>query len=87
MIKLLLSALLAGTIAAGGARPCRPERRWAIPRPSRPMATSIPTCQQWSDACRACGRGSDGAPVCSNIGIACQPKPVQCTTRKEEPAK
>ncbi len=45
------------------------------------------TCQQWVDGCRACNRGGDGGPVCSNIGIACQPKAIECTARKEEPAK
>jgi hypothetical protein len=42
------------------------------------------TCLQWEDGCRACSRGTDGAPLCSNIGIACQPKNVHCTTRRPE---
>ena len=86
MIKIFLSALLAGTIAA--AEQTGPPPTPVGDSPSIQAYGDIDTaCQQWSDACRACGRGSDGAPVCSNIGIACQPKLVQCTTRKEEPAK
>jgi hypothetical protein len=42
------------------------------------------TCLQWADGCRACSRGTDGAPLCANIGIACQPQNVQCTTRRQE---
>jgi hypothetical protein len=40
------------------------------------------TCIRWTDHCRTCVRGSsDAAPVCSNIGIACQPEKVECTAR------
>ncbi len=86
MIRLLLGVLLAGTIAA--ADQLGPSPAPVADPPSIQAYGDIDTnCQQWSDACRACGRGSDGGPVCSNIGIACQPKPVQCTTRREEPAK
>src|SRR5215471_18368315 len=35
-------------------------------------------CLRWSDQCRTCSRSSGGDPVCSNIGIACQPVAVQC---------
>jgi hypothetical protein len=86
MIRLLLGAVLAGTVAT--AEPTVPPRAPVADPPSIQAYGDIDTnCQQWSDACRACGRGGDGAPVCSNIGIACQPKAVQCTTRKEEPTK
>jgi hypothetical protein len=38
-----------------------------------------PNCSRWTDQCVNCSRdaGSD-APVCSNIGFACQPKAVRC---------
>lgn len=42
---------------------------------------SNPSCQVWTDGCRRCDR-ANGAPNCSNIGIACQPGPVRCETRK-----
>jgi hypothetical protein len=41
-----------------------------------------PSCQVWTDGCRRCDRG-DGAPNCSNIGIACQPGPVRCETQSK----
>ena len=38
-----------------------------------------PNCSRWTDECVSCLRGAEGeAPVCSNIGIACQPKAVRC---------
>jgi hypothetical protein len=40
------------------------------------------SCLVWTDGCRNCDR-TDNGPSCSNIGIACQPGPIQCTRRKE----
>jgi hypothetical protein len=38
-----------------------------------------PNCSRWTDDCVNCSRGANGAaPVCSNIGLSCQPKPVRC---------
>jgi hypothetical protein len=38
-----------------------------------------PNCGRWTDECVNCSRDAAGdAPVCSNIGFACQPKPVRC---------
>jgi hypothetical protein len=45
-----------------------------------------PGCMEWSDSCRTCSRGTDGAPTCSNVGIACQPQEIKCA-RQKEPAK
>jgi hypothetical protein len=45
-----------------------------------------PSCQSWTDTCRTCARGNSGA-ICSNVGIACQPKQVACTQRDEAPKK
>ena len=41
-------------------------------------------CQEWTDGCRACTRPESGDAVCSNIGIACQPKAINCTKRAEQ---
>jgi hypothetical protein len=41
------------------------------------------TCLAWTDGCRNCSRAADDAPICSNIGISCQPKAVGCTARKK----
>jgi hypothetical protein len=40
------------------------------------------TCQEWTDGCRTCRRSDAGEAVCSNIGIACQPKAVTCEPPK-----
>jgi hypothetical protein len=60
--------------------------------PPRPPAENFsmqkgpPNCSQWTDACVNCTRGAEGdAPVCTNIGPACQPKAIRCVAR--EPAK
>jgi hypothetical protein len=42
------------------------------------------TCREWTDSCRTCTRPESGDAVCSNIGIACQPKPILCVRRAEE---
>ncbi len=44
------------------------------------------TCLRWTDGCRTCIRAPDGSWTCSNIGIACQPVAVSCTTRQEPAA-
>jgi hypothetical protein len=51
------------------------------------MQKGPPNCSRWTDECVNCARGSQGdAPVCSNIGIACQPKAIRCLS-PEAPAK
>jgi hypothetical protein len=52
------------------------------PRPA-PEDVSVhkgpPNCSRWTDDCVNCSRGAAGdAPVCSNIGFACQPQAVRC---------
>lgn len=43
------------------------------------------TCEEWTDSCRTCQRSDANETTCSNIGIACQPKPIVCTRRAEPP--
>jgi hypothetical protein len=64
------------------------------PAPSPPSEASIhaygdrdKTCLAWTDTCRSCARGENDTIVCSNIGIACQPAAIACTSRRSEPAK
>lgn len=45
------------------------------------------TCLTWTDGCRTCERAADDKITCSNIGIACQPGAIACTSRRPEPAK
>lgn len=43
------------------------------------MQKGPPNCSRWTDDCVTCTRDADGeAPVCSNIGPACQPKAIRC---------
>ena len=54
-----------------------------IPPPPAAKEISVqkgpPHCSRWTDDCVNCSRGANGAaPVCSNVGISCQPKPVRC---------
>ena len=66
-----------------------------IPPRAAPEEISVhkgpPNCSRWTDECVNCSRGAEGdAPVCSNIGLACQPKPVRCLSRdipQSEPQK
>lgn len=67
-----------------------------VPPPGKPKELSVyvnqPNCSRWTDECVTCTREADNAaaPVCSNIGIACQPKAIRCLTSdtpKNEPQK
>ena len=54
-----------------------------IQPPDKPKELSVyvnqPNCTRWTDDCVTCTRGDDGkAPVCSNIGPACQPRTIRC---------
>jgi hypothetical protein len=74
---ILLTLTIA--LAATGARAAELE----IPPPGKPKELSVyvnqPHCTRWTDECVSCTRGDDGrAPVCSNIGFACQPKTIRC---------
>jgi hypothetical protein len=51
--------------------------------PVKPKELSVhvnqPRCAFWTDECVNCSRGADGgAPICSNIGFACQPSAIRC---------
>jgi hypothetical protein len=61
----------------------------AIPPRKAPLETKAPreisvqqgpaNCSRWTDDCVSCSREAAGeAPVCSNPGIACQPKAIRC---------
>ncbi len=59
----------------------------AIPSRKPPADFSMqkgpPNCARWTDECVNCARGatSGEAPVCSNIGFACQPKAIRCLSQ------
>ncbi len=73
-LALASTALLAGAAFAA---------ELEIPSRTAPEGVSVhqgpPNCSRWTDECVNCSRTAAGeAPVCSNIGFACQPKGVRC---------
>ena len=68
---------LAGSAVAAFAAPIE------IPPRRAPDGVTLqngpPNCGRWTDGCINCSRqDKDEHPVCSNPGIACQPKPIAC---------
>lgn len=56
------------------------------PAGSFSMQKGPPNCSRWTDECVNCSRAAPGeAPVCTNIGFACQPKTIRCIG--SDPAK
>ena len=75
----LTLTILAAALSLTGVRAAELE----IPPPGKPRELSVyvnqPNCTRWTDECVNCTRGDGGkAPVCSNIGIACQPEAIRC---------
>jgi hypothetical protein len=80
---LTIALATAALLAAGASFAAEIE----IPPRTAPADISVrkgpPNCSRWTDECVNCSRGSEGdAPVCPNIGFACQPKPVRCLDRR-----
>ena len=76
---LTIAVASAALLAAGASFAADLE----IPPRTAPEDVSVhkgpPNCSRWTDECVNCSRGAEGdAPVCSNIGFACQPKAVRC---------
>jgi hypothetical protein len=79
--ELTIAVVTAAFLAAGAAFAADLE----IPPRTAPQDISVhqgpPNCSRWTDECVNCSRGAAGdAPVCSNIGFACQPQPVRCVS-------
>jgi hypothetical protein len=78
--SLLILVLASAALLAGGASFAA---ELEIPPRTAPEDLSVhkgpPNCSRWTDECVNCSRGTEGeAPVCSNIGFACQPKAIRC---------
>jgi hypothetical protein len=90
--SLLILVLASAALLAAGALFAADLK---IPPRIAPEDVSVhkgpPNCSRWTDECANCSRGAEGeAPVCSNIGFACQPKAVRClspATPHSEPQK
>jgi hypothetical protein len=85
---LTIAVATAALLAAGAAFAAEIE----IPPRVAPADTSVhkgpPNCSRWTDECVNCSRAGEGdAPVCSNIGFACQPKAVRCLDRRVPQSK
>jgi hypothetical protein len=85
MMRSILTATIALALCSGATA--------QTPQPKTPAQEEVSlhgfgdadkTCQEWTDGCRTCARPGSGEVVCSNIGIACQPKAISCTRRAEE---
>jgi len=87
MARVVAALLL--TAAAAAAQEPVPSPNTAPPAPPSSLhvenyGTFHAACLRWSDGCRTCSRGSSEEPVCSNIGIACQPAEVKCIAQRDE---
>lgn len=73
---VVLLALAALAEAALAAEIEIPPRR--IPQ-NISIQKGLPNCSRWTDSCVNCSRDAEGEqPVCSNIGLACQPQAIRC---------
>jgi hypothetical protein len=69
--------------------PAQPPPVQTAPEPSiYNYGTIDRTCLNWSDGCRTCSADTAlAAAVCSNVGVACQPREVTCMTRRPDAEK
>ena len=78
---LMFALVMASALASESLRAAEldiPARR--APPENVSLQKGPPNCTRWTDDCVNCTRGAEGeTPVCSNIGIACQPKAIRCT--------
>jgi hypothetical protein len=84
LFSVAASALLAGAMLAADlpVPKARPERAMPAKEPNEFQKLGA-DCIEASDGCRRFTRAGDGLfDAASNIGIACQPKPLSCIKRK-----
>jgi len=81
MRHLALAAALLAMSALSGSSGGTAELEIPPPNASETFSMQMgpANCSRWTDECVTCTRDADGeAPVCSNIGVACQPKAIRC---------
>ena len=82
MVALLVMCALSGSSVRTAELEIPPPR----PAENFSVQKGPPNCSRWTDDCVNCTRAAEGeAPVCTNIGVACQPKAIRCVS--SEPAK
>jgi hypothetical protein len=79
-------ALMTIAAAATAAELAIPPRK---PPADFSMQKGPPNCARWTDECVNCARGaaSGDAPVCSNVGFACQPRAIRCLASEKSHGK
>jgi hypothetical protein len=90
-IRLFASVMLISTTALAQQK----SQEMASPPPAKEIEKHLHnygnfdnTCIRWTDKCRNCSRSTNGdPPVCSNIGISCEPTEVECLERQQDGAK
>jgi hypothetical protein len=84
-IPIAIAAIVAASASAGFA--AEGEAPATGPAPA-PVLIAPPNCARWTDDCVNCARNAaGGAPLCSNIGIACQPHAIRCIEPDPPPAE
>lgn len=88
-LPVIIALVLALSVAADRAQTPDPAAPAAAPNDAaiHGYGDRDKTCMAWTDTCRSCERGEGEAVHCSNIGIACEPAAITCTTRQAAPAK
>jgi hypothetical protein len=76
--SLVAVALAAASVSLAADLPLKTQQP-AAPTAASPMTPPTTTCREWSDGCRSCQKAADGEVSCSNVGIACVPKAMQCS--------
>ncbi len=79
-LRLATSCLFVLALAASVAA----QEPKAQPGPEQPKQVD---CPRQIDNCRACRVLPDGRKVCSNIGIACQPRLIPCPATDAPPSE
>jgi hypothetical protein len=75
MVALLIVSAIVGSAAIAAELDIPPRHAPA----NVSMQKGPPNCGRWTDDCVNCARSTEGeAPLCSNIGVACQPKAIRC---------
>ena len=84
---LFYGALALASMFCISAAKCEPPATNAPAKPTQPDVNyrrpdADHYCLAWTDGCVNCNRSEAGASfTCSNIGISCQPRQVECTSR------
>jgi hypothetical protein len=93
-LAIATSLLLGGAVIAADLAipPLHAPRATKAPQALQPpreisLQQGPANCSRWTDECVNCTRGGAGeAPVCSNVGFACQAKEIRCLS-PDSPAK